>query len=127
MDGSSAPAGGGWAQEDAGPTVRPYAMTSGRTRPARGAFDLISIVMALRSPAAHDGTVPEAEQILRCCQLPVSVAELAARLDLPAGTVKVLLGDLLAQQLIATRSPAPDLGTPNRPILQAVIHGLRAL
>ncbi|MBV1850787.1 DUF742 domain-containing protein [Catellatospora tritici] len=127
MDDSIASAGGGWAQEDAGPTVRPYAVTSGRTRPVRGAFDLISIVMALRSPAAPDGTSPEVEQILRCCRLPVSVAELAARLDLPSGTVKVLLGDLLEQRLIATRSPAPELGTPNRPVLEAVIHGLRAL
>ncbi|MDI1463690.1 DUF742 domain-containing protein [Catellatospora sp. KI3] len=127
MDERSAAAAGGWAQEDAGPTVRPYAMTSGRTRPVRGAFDLISIVLALRSPAAHDGTSPEAAQILRCCRLPVSVAELAARLDLPSGTVKVLLGDLLDQQLITTRSPAPELAPPNRPLLEAVIHGLRAL
>jgi hypothetical protein len=47
-------------------------------------------------------------------------------MDLPAGTVRVLLGDLLSQQLIITRSPiAPN--AVDRPMLEAVINGLRAL
>jgi len=109
---------------DPGPVVRPYAMTGGRTSPAFGAFDLISIVMATRQPSESDSAlVPEAAQILRHCQRPTSVAELSARMDLPAGTVKVLLGDLLVQRLIVTRAPA----TTNRPMLEAVIHGLRSL
>ena len=114
--------------DDAGPIVRPYAMIAGRTRPARGAFDLISIVKAIRQLSDQDiGVSPESAQILRYCQRPVSVAELAAHLDLPAGTVKVLLGDLLAQQFIVTRSPAPAEGSTGQPILEAVINGLRAL
>jgi hypothetical protein len=114
--------------EDPGPLVRPYAMTGGRTTPDCGAFDLISMVMATRQSAHHDaGSLePEAAKILRHCQQPMSVAELAARMDLPAGTVKVLLGDLLAQRLIITRSPAGP-GTADRPMLEAVIHGLRSL
>jgi hypothetical protein len=119
---------GTWVDADAGPIVRPYAMTSGRTRPARGAFDLISIVMAVRVLSDEDhGVSPESVQILRYCQRPVSVAELAAHLDLPAGTVKVLLGDLLSQQLIVTRSPAPATGAVGQPVIEAVIHGLRSL
>ncbi|MEV4412550.1 DUF742 domain-containing protein [Catellatospora sp. NPDC049609] len=109
---------------DAGPVVRPYAMTSGRTTPVRGAFDLISIVMATRPPEDDDGLHPESAQILRHSQQPVSVAELSAELDLPAGTVMVLLGDLLAQQLIVTRSPTPARGVASRPVLEAVINGL---
>jgi len=113
--------------EDPGPLVRPYVMTGGRTSPAIGAFDLISIVMAACQPQGHDGGLePEAAQILRHCQRPTSVAELSARMDLPAGTVRVLLGDLLSQQPIITRSPlAPN--AVDRPMLEAVINGLRAL
>jgi hypothetical protein len=37
-----------WLDEDAGPVVRHYAMTSGRTRPTRGEFDLITLIMATR-------------------------------------------------------------------------------
>jgi hypothetical protein len=35
------PAEGVWLDDDAGPVVRPYAMSHGRTRPAVGRFDLI--------------------------------------------------------------------------------------
>ncbi len=112
--------------EDPGPLVRPYVMTGGRTSPVMGGFDLISIVMAASQPRGHDGLEPEAAQILRHCQRPTSVAELAARMDLPAGTVKVLLGDLLSQQLIITRSPIAA-NAVDRPMLEAVINGLRAL
>ena len=112
---------------DAVPVVRPYAMTSGRTTPVRGAFDLISIVLATRPPERDDGLHPESAQIIRQSQEPVSVAELAAELDLPAGTVMVLLGDLLAQRLIVTRSPTPARGVASRPVIEAVIHGLRTL
>jgi hypothetical protein len=57
--------------EDPGPLVRPYVMTGGRTSPAIGAFDLISIVMAACQPQGHDGGLePEAAQILRHCHGP---------------------------------------------------------
>ncbi|WP_020522326.1 DUF742 domain-containing protein [Catelliglobosispora koreensis] len=110
-----------WVDKEAGPIVRPYAMTSGRTQPVQGAFDLFSMVVALASLSIQD-TQPESAAIMRMCQKPVSVAELAAHLDLPAGTVKVLLGDLLARQLIVTR--APDFSSSD---LEAVIHGLQSL
>jgi Protein of unknown function (DUF742) len=113
----------GWFDIEAGPVVRPYAMTAGRTT---GAFDLIAIVIAVRGPMPGDEAVlgPEALEILRYAQRPVSVAEVSAHLDLPAGTVRVLLADLLGMGLIHTRAPeAIDHG----PLLEAVINGLRAL
>jgi Protein of unknown function (DUF742) len=117
-----------WFDGETGPTVRPYAVTAGRTTPVRGAFDLISIVLAARVDMPHGVELaPEAHDILRACQEPVSVAEISAYLDLPAGTVKVLLGDLLALHLIHTRAPSPPIGLPDEPVLQAVMHGLRAL
>ena len=36
-----------WLDEEAGPVVRHYAMTSGRTRPTRGEFDLITLIHSL--------------------------------------------------------------------------------
>lgn len=118
--------GEGWFDRDAGPVVRPYAMTSGRTAPVAGNFDLIAIVHATRDPAPGDEVTlgPESAEIIRYAGTPVSVAEVAAHLDLPAGTVRVLLGDLLDARLIDTRSPAPHRAGP---LLEAVIHGLRSL
>jgi hypothetical protein len=117
-----------WLDGDAGPVVRPYAMTRGRTRPKRGDFDLISIVLAARRGISSDEMFgPETAEIIRCCQAPVSVAEISAHLNLPSGTVKVLLGDLLEAGLIHTRAPARDSGVPDDLVLGAVVHALRSL
>jgi hypothetical protein len=117
-----------WVDEEAGPVVRHYAMTSGRTRPRRGEFDLITLIMATRSPTQLDiGLQPELATIIRLCQSPVSVAELSTRLDLPTGIVRVLLGDLLDRGYIRARSPAPAAQLPTERVFKAVLDGLRSL
>ena len=65
--------------------------------------------------------------IIQLCQNPVSVAELATVLDLPVGTVRVLLGDLLDRGFIRTRSPVPAAQVPNERVFKAVLDGLRSL
>ena len=120
-------AGQAWFDSDAGAVVRPYVFTSGRTRPAAGHFDLISIVLAVSADAGADHPMqPETASILRMCRTPMSVAEIAAVLHLPAGTVKVMLSDLLAARLIITRAPRTTRFS-NKPVLEAVINGLRSL
>jgi hypothetical protein len=118
-----------WLDEDAGPVVRPYAMTRGRTRPATGQFDLIALISTTSAApsAAAVGFGPEHVAIIRICRSPVSVAEIAAHLDLPLGTVRVLLGDLLDDGLIVAREPQPMAQLPSDDVFEAVIHGLRAL
>jgi hypothetical protein len=49
-----------------------------------------------------------------------------AYLDLPAGTARVLLGDLLDQDLIRTSFPTPSAHAPTEDILEAVMHELRS-
>jgi uncharacterized protein DUF742 len=117
-----------WVDEDAGPVVRHYAMTSGRTRPTRGEFDLITLIVAARSTLGSDtGLQPEHATIIQLCQNPISVAEIAAVLDLPVGTVRVLLGDLLDRGYIRTRSPVPATQVPHERVFKAVLDGLRSL
>ncbi|WP_018348443.1 DUF742 domain-containing protein [Longispora albida] len=119
-----------WLDEEAGPVVRPYAMTRGRTRPVGGDFDLIAIVMATGSASeagAGAGLEPEHVAILDLCRRPLSVAEISAHLDLPVGIVRVLLGDLQTSGLVLTRAPQPAMEQPSKRVLLAVIDGLRAL
>ncbi|MEV1289715.1 DUF742 domain-containing protein [Micromonospora sp. NPDC049679] len=124
-----APSEEGGRYGETGPIVRPYLMTRGRTEPARGEFDLITLVMA--RPATQTGRPatlsPEQVEIVACCEEPLSVAEIAAQLDLPLGTVRVLLGDLLEAELIDTHQPLAVADAPPGAILQAVLVGLRAL
>jgi hypothetical protein len=117
-----------WLDEDAGPVVRPYAVTGGRTRSDVGEFDLIALVVATRPVSAlGPGRAPEHISIMRLCQRPLSVAEVSAHLDLPVGVVRVLLGDLLDDGLIRTHQPPPASQPPSQRILNAVINGLRSL
>ncbi|MGC9666877.1 DUF742 domain-containing protein [Planosporangium sp. 12N6] len=113
-------------EEAAGPLVRPYAMTHGRTR-ASADFDLITLVVAARSPDPDEIWEPEHLAILDLTQRPVSVAEIAAGMNLPAGVVRVLLDDLRARGALIVRAASLETSTPNLTILKAVADGLRAL
>jgi hypothetical protein len=121
-------AGNRWLDEEAGPVVRPYAMTQGRTRPTTGQFDLIALVVATQPVSSRlVGVGPEHTAILTLCQHPLSVAEISAHLDLPVGTIRVLLGDLLAKGLIVAEDPKPVAQLHTQRVLKAVINGLRSL
>jgi Protein of unknown function (DUF742) len=121
------PAEDRWLDRDAGPIVRPYALTGGRTRPAGQTFDLMSMITAVRGlQASADDLEPEHLSLLRLCRVPASVADLTADLDLPLGVVRVLLSDLLQRRLIAVARPAPGRLTDPQ-ILREVADGLRRL
>lgn len=117
-----------WVDDHAGPLVRPYALARGRTTPATGKFDLISLVIATRAAPTHEvGLGPEHLAIVSLSQWPLSVAEVAAHLNLPLGTIRVLLGDLLERQLVQVREPRPTPELPDDSVFEAVISGLMAL
>jgi Protein of unknown function (DUF742) len=117
-----------WLDRDAGPVVRPYAMTQGRVVPTDGEFDLVAFVVAAMPglvPTAH--LQPEHHAIIAASWKPISVVELAARLDLAIGVVRVLLGDLRSAGLISLYEPPAASQPHDVDVLKAVVHGLRAL
>ncbi|MEU1806640.1 DUF742 domain-containing protein [Streptomyces sp. NPDC019937] len=122
-----------WFDDAAGPVVRPYAMTRGRTRSAaEDKLDLIAVVVADRvgtgGSVADQTLSPEHIDIVELSRdTPQSVAELAAELDLPVGVVRVLIGDLLHAALVRVSRPVPPAELPDERILREVINGLRAL
>src|SRR5574340_301803 len=103
-----------WLDEEAGPVVRPYALTRGRTRPAGETLDLIALVSAVRGVEVDPvGLDPEHLALLAMCRLPASVADLASDLDLPLWVVQVLLADLRARSLIYVHHPTPPAQLPD--------------
>ncbi|TDD93563.1 DUF742 domain-containing protein [Actinomadura rubrisoli] len=118
-----------WLDRDAGPVVRPYAMTRGRTRPAGEGFALIAVVAATGTPPGDRlRYAPEHLRILRRCARPVPVVDLVADSGLPLGVVRVLLGDLREEGLVAVvPAGAPAGGRPGAGVLKEVLSGLRAL
>ncbi|MGZ3097777.1 DUF742 domain-containing protein [Streptomyces sp. H72] len=124
--------GSRWYDDEAGPLVRPYAMTGGRTRPgpAGTAFDLIALVTRVPGAPGADNPAlgPEHRTLSGLCRTEAqSVAELAADADLPVGVVRVLLGDLVELGSVTVSRPVPPAQLPDERILREVIDGLRAL
>ncbi|GAB2679783.1 DUF742 domain-containing protein [Nocardia goodfellowii] len=103
--------------------VRSYVRTGGRSRPSRE-LDLVTIVVA----AGHilpQGARPEARRVREVCNNgALSIAEIAAYLDLPPSVVKIVVSDLLDHECLAI--PVPT-NVPQLAILKEVLDGLRAL
>jgi hypothetical protein len=118
-----------WLDDQAGPLVRPYVMTSGRTQPIRGSFDLVTMVASTGLlPAPELGLTPEHQAAVRLCEQVMSVAEIAGHLKLPAVTVRVLLGDLLDKGLVTVQDPHTETELMHdERMYRAVIEGLNAL
>jgi hypothetical protein len=120
--------------DESGPMVRLYAMTKGRARPAGEALDVIALIGAVTRPEQDLTLSPEQAGILRLCwDTLLSVAEIAARSNLPLSVVRILLADLHdGGHIRVTRPMAPgQSGQPgvsqDDPILREVLNGLRAL
>lgn len=118
-----------WLDADAGPVVRPYALTRGRTRHAGEAFDLVATVAATSFRVTDTGVLsPEHQAVLRIARTPTTVVDIASDVDLPLGVVRILLADLRELGLIAIRTPAPTRAQQfDRNTLMEVLNGLRGL
>jgi hypothetical protein len=113
-----------WLDDEAGPLVRPYTVSRGRTRPTVD-LDLLSLVIATgQAPSTLD---PEHFTALGICRVPISVAEVAEHMRLPVVVTKVLLADLLDCEAMATRAPRPPSGSPDRVLLEKLLDGLQRI
>ena len=120
-----------WRDRKAGPVVRPYALTGGRTEPAgREVLDLITIIVATDPAERGSDPIelsPEDRRILGLCRRPVTVTDVASITELPLGVVRVLLADLIARGRITVVPQQPAAQQPSGDLLKEVLHGLRAL
>lgn len=116
-----------WLDQDAGPVVRPYALTGGLTRPSGQRFDLLDMVGVVRR-AAYDmpQLAPEQAEVLQRCQIPAPLVDLAADLDLPVGVIRILVSDLRERGLVTIHRAQPA-GIGDLKILQEVVDGLRRI
>lgn len=116
-----------WYDEAAGPLVRPYAMTRGRTRPNAPNLNLVTQVRVSAPPSDPAALSPEHLQILEICHKPLSVAEVAAYLDVPLVVVKVLIGDLIERGHIVAGALFQTSDIIDTNLLQAVLDGIRRI
>jgi hypothetical protein len=117
-----------WLDEEAGPVVRPYAVTKGRTLPSGGAlFGLIDIVVGTRErTSAYFRPGPEHRRIMSLCHRPIPVVDLTSEMDLPIGVVRVLLGDLTEAGMVRI-IPAQQAPERDQRLLRMMLDGLESL
>jgi len=125
---------GDWPSEpetaDEPSLVRPYTLTAGRT--------YSGVELALEAPVETLNTTakppgwPKSDvrgRILTLCVHSPSVAEIAARLSLPLGVTRVLVGDLVKQGYLRVHATLDDSMTidERRELTRRTLLGLRAL
>ncbi|MCV7431546.1 DUF742 domain-containing protein [Mycolicibacterium bacteremicum] len=109
--------------------VRPYTLTSGRTRtpielPLEAPVRTVEPDRAGRWPARDVRS-----EILSLGRHGPSVAEVAARLSLPLGVARVLIGDLVADGYLRVHATLDDTASADdrRDLIGRTLRGLRAL
>src|ERR1700761_3557201 len=109
--------------------VRPYTLTAGRTK-ASVELPLEAPVQTLQSALYHRWPANDVRG--RIGQLGVkspAVAEISARLDLPLGVARVLVGDLVTSGSLRVNRTLTDHSTraERRELIGRTLRGLRAL
>lgn len=108
--------------------VRPYILTRGRTHAPGPLMALEASVRRMDEPAPFPvGAPPESQGIIDLCQPAMPLAEVAARLFLPIGVVRVLVGDLVTAGVVAVEDPHTVEHSTDVQLLTRLLDGIRAL
>ena len=107
--------------------VRPYAMTGGRTRPAHTELEIEALVSTTSLGERTPTLTVEQRAIAALCRDILSIAEISARLDLPLGVTRVLVGDMADEDMVLIHRPAQTGDRPDLALLSRVLDGLRSI
>lgn len=109
--------------------VRPYTLTAGRTT-TNVDLPLEAPIQTLQSALFHRWPPNDVRgKIVQLCIKSPSVAEISARLDLPLGVARVLVGDLVTGGYLRVNRTLNDRSTRDerRELIGRTLRGLRAL
>ncbi|MGF7238052.1 MAG: DUF742 domain-containing protein [Frankia sp.] len=122
--------------------VRPFAITGGRVLPPGRGLDIAALLFTTDRGrrALHDLDNEDRDIALLCRDLQ-SIAEVSARLRLPLGVVRVLVGDLAergvlsiqppiappSEHSLSERFPSEHSPSVNTDLLERLLSGLRRL
>ena len=108
--------------------LRPYVLTKGRTSSSLGVFALHSPILAIVTPEQLGrNATPEDRKIIEMCQTPTSVAEVSARMSMPVGVLRVLVGDLEQARMVTVREVENRADHRDVRLLERLLEGIRAL
>jgi hypothetical protein len=112
-------------RQEPGRLVRPYYMTGGRARPTQDDLEIEALVSTTAMGERSPKLTVEQRAIIALCRDLLSVAEVSARLDLPLGVTRVLIGDMSSAGLVILHRPSSVGDRPDLALLQRVLYGLQ--
>jgi hypothetical protein len=113
--------------QEPGRLVRPYYMTGGRARPAQNDLEIEALVSTTAQGERSPKLTVEQRAIIALCRDLLSIAEVSARLDLPLGVARVVIGDMAAEGLVILHRPTTVGDRPDLALLQRVLYGLNQI
>jgi hypothetical protein len=89
-------------------------MTGGRTRPTHDSLEIETLVSTTSTREQTPKLTVEQRAIAALCHEILSIAEVSARLHLPLGVIRILVGDMADEHLVIVHRPAHP-GDRSRP------------
>jgi hypothetical protein len=102
-------------------------MTGGRTRPTHDDLEIEALVATTSIGEQTPKLTVEQRAIAALCHDLLSIAEVSARLHLPLGVTRVLVGDMADERLVIVHRPAQAGDRPDLTLLERVLYGLRTI
>ena len=102
-------------------------MTGGRTRPTHDALEIETLVSTTSTVDLTPKLTVEQRAIAALCHDILSIAEVSAKLHLPLGVVRILVGDMADEHLVVIHRPAHAGDRPDLALLERVLYGLHSI
>jgi hypothetical protein len=102
-------------------------MTGGRTRPTHDDLEIEALVSTTSVGEQTPKLTVEQRAIAALCHDILSIAEVSARLHLPLGVIRVLVGDMADEHLVMVYRPAKAGDRPDLALLERVLYGLHTI
>lgn len=119
-DGDKQPLGG-----EANDFVRPFLVTTGRTKASVEGLRFETLVQATAKPASELRFEPA--RVHELCSDAIAIAEISANLGMPIGTAKVVVGDLIQSGHVELHQTIDTEQTEDIQLISRLIDGVRRL
>jgi hypothetical protein len=106
--------------------ARPFTLVGGRTVASEPRLAMETLLAATAAGATSSTLTLERRDIVKLCRTPQSLAEVAARLHLPFGAARVLVGDLCVSGHLEVFGTSADDDGPDDETLEKVLDALRS-
>ena len=105
--------------------VRPFLVTAGRTKSSVEGLQFETLIQS--TALGGDDLRFEPARVFALCESATAIAEISAHLEMPIGTVKVVIGDLIDSGHLDVHQTIDTSDTEDIQLISRLIDGVRRL